>query len=316
MAREFEVIERIARALGSNSERVEVGIGDDAAVLRPPTSKLLATVDMMVEGVHFDRAYSRPDEIGRKLLSINVSDIAAMGGIPRFALASLALPRGTADGFLDEFYVGLREQAKRFGVDIVGGNLTSTTGPMALDLTVLGESSRPIGRGGARVGDCVAVTGALGGAAAGLAALQAWGNDARKKAALPVARQLTPEPRVSEGRQIAAWATSMIDISDGLSSELHHLAKASGCGFKLWLEALPVAEDVAEVGAALKKDALAWVLHGGEDYELLFTFAPEHSKTVENWATVIGEVTAADVVLEDEDGKAVPLAAEGWKHQW
>lgn len=310
---EFETIERIAKWLGKPSARVEVGIGDDAAVVMPPAGKMLVTTDMMVEGVHFDRAYCLPEEIGHKLLAINLSDIAAMGGTPRYGLVSLSLPQGTPESFLEKFYGGLRGLAERFCVDIVGGNITAG-GALALDLCLIGEAQLPVTRAGARVGHKVGVTGGLGGAAAGLAVLQKWGRGRFDDVAKA---QLLPEPRVREATNLAPLLSSLIDISDGLSSELHHLAKSSGVGFRIFRERLPLHVGVAEAARALAVEPWPWVLGGGEDYELLFTFAPEREKEVSAaGATVIGEVVAGGVCLVDSVGKERDLPASGWRHHW
>ncbi len=301
---EFSLIEKIGKIIGSASSGVLVGIGDDTAVLAPPAGggKLLATVDMMVEGVHFNLDWMEPEALGHKALAINLSDIAAMGGAPLYALVSLALPARLSDELIERFYRGMKALAVRFGVGVVGGNLTRTEGPFVVDVTVLGAATENIClRSGTKAGDLVAVTGELGVSAAGLDLLRKRGKAAAGEAA--VRRHLMPEPRVEEGKALArsGVVTSMIDVSDGLASELHHLAKSSGVGVLIDETKIP--------------GNLEWAVGGGEDYELLFTIA--RGKVAPSVAhTIIGEVTAAaeGVRWKRADGKIETLAARGWDH--
>lgn len=303
-AGEFALIARLRRAVRVRTEGALVGIGDDAAVLRPaPGRLLLATADLLVEGVHFDLGLMDPFALGRKAVAVNVSDIAAMGGYPRHALVSLALPsRRATPAFLDPLYRGLEAAGERHGVSLVGGDLGRSLGGVFLGVALLGEvePGRFVRRAGARAGDGVWVTGALGASAAGLAALKSAGppgDTLRQGAGEPprgegraawlaqrigapvegvaaaIEAHLNPEPRVKEGQALAAAgaASAMIDLSDGLASDIGHLCTEGGVSAVVWEDRLPVHPAAPAVAGALGGDPLAWALGGGEDYELLFT---------------------------------------------
>jgi thiamine-monophosphate kinase len=324
---ERELIEKIKGWVPALSPRVKIGIGDDAAVLAPPTGKLLVTVDMMAEGVHFDRTYCQPADLGHKLLAVSLSDIAAMAGNPQYAVVSLAIPAGMADSFLQAFYEGMGELARKFAVDIVGGNLTASLGGLILDLCLMGESATPVARAGARPGHVLAVTGSLGASAIGLLALQRQGREACLRFPGPTSAHLRPEPRVVVGKRIgerAGLVSAMIDVSDGLASETHHLAEQSGVGFHVRESAIPVAADTQEAAAALALDCRKAALEGGEDYELLFTYAPADRSRVEALFhgaetpfTDIGLATAEPGVwLQTAGGNLEKLSPGGWIHRW
>jgi thiamine-monophosphate kinase len=324
---ERQIIEKIQRWIPAVSGRVSTGIGDDAAVLSAPAGKLLVTVDMLAEGVHFDRAYCEPADLGHKLLAVSLSDIASMAGTPLYCVISLALPTGTGEGFLEAFYGGLGQLARQCGVDVVGGNLTASRGGLVLDLCLLGQSGAPALRSGARAGDRLAVTGTLGASAIGLQALRRWGRGACDRFPDVCRAHLRPEPRVRFGQAVGGTATpisAMIDISDGLTSEAHHLAAQSNVGIQIREEAIPVAPATRAAAAALPADWLRAALDGGEDYELLFTFDPAQTAAIEAAArstgtpvTVIGEVTGGGGVWwERAGGTREPLAPGGWTHQW
>lgn len=295
---EFDLIARIEEQLGATG----APLGDDCAVLDLPAGeRLLATVDMLVEGVHFRLQETDPVTLGRRALAINLSDIAAMGGTPRWCLVSLGLPAPTP--FVQRFYAGLAEMAGRHGVLVAGGNLARLPDRMAIDITVLGSAKRPVTRNGARPGDGIYVTGPLGRSATGLRCLLR-GN--RNHPAL-VAAHRDPQPRVQEGQRLAALATAMIDISDGLAQDLGHICERSRVGAHLQSSAIPIDGETRQTAAELGADPLELALHGGEDYELLFTAPPSARAD----ATRIGEVRPAAEGLQI-DGR--PLRAEGWDH--
>lgn len=307
---ERALLERIAKIVGGRGTGVEIGIGDDAAVLMPPAGKLIATVDMVVEGVHFDRAWSDPEAIGHKALAVNLSDIAAMGAEPRYALVSLALPATLDEAWVERLYGGMQPLLERWRVAVVGGNLTRSPGPLAVDVTLLGETASPWLRAGARSGDLVAVTGSLGRAAAGLRCLRRWGRAYPRELAELIRAQVAPEPRLAEAAVLraAGAVTAAIDVSDGLSTELGRLAERSGVGFAIDGD-LPVAASVLEAARALGEEAVEWAWHGGEDYELLFTCRPEAAAAVAKTATVIGTVTAETGVVRR---RGTVIEARGW----
>lgn len=279
---EFGLIERWEREVPGGPGLVR-GIGDDAAILEAtPGAQWLATTDTLVESVHFDLSFTTPEQLGRRALAANLSDIAAMGGRARFALVSLGLETDTDLAVVDSFYRGLTAEASRWGVILVGGDTVRSPRSMIIGITVLGdvEPGRAVRRDGARPGDLLLVTGDLGGSAAGLATLI---SEPSALSALDTryvrevrARHLEPEPRLREARIIAAsGATSMIDVSDGLANEANHLARQSGVSIVIDAEKIPVSEATQAVAKAFNHDPVDWALNGGEDYELLFTAPPE-----------------------------------------
>jgi thiamine-monophosphate kinase len=327
---EFGLIERIRGSLPATGRDVIVGIGDDVAVLRGDGDKvLLATCDVQVEGIHFLKGAIAPRDLGRKALAINLSDIASAGGSPRFALVSLGLPRGLDAGFVDALYVGLREEAERFGLDIIGGNITGTRQGIFVDIFILGEAKRDevALRSGARIGDAILVTGSLGDAAAGVALLlDPELSTSASYATLARSRRDLPTPRVREGRILGAsrLVGAMTDISDGLAGDLGHICERSGVGARIRAASRPVAPENRALAHQARGDEWQFALHGGEDYELLFTLppaaAPELAEVIRRETgtavSLIGEVLPPErgAELELPDGSIVPLEASGWDH--
>lgn len=334
---EFGLIDRIQRALPAPGDDVLVGIGDDVAVLRGDAERVwLATCDAQMEGAHFLRDAIAPRDLGRKALAINLSDIAAMGGTPRFALVSLGLPNDLTVEFVDGLYAGLRAEAETYGVEIVGGNILRSRLGVFIDVFLLGDAPREnvLLRSGARVGDRILVTGTLGDAAAGVALLiDAARTSSERYAAIACARRDTPTPRVREGQLIGAMhqATAMLDVSDGLASDLGHICERSGVGARVFVEKLPVADENralarAARGGDTRDDLRDWhfALYGGEDYELLFTVPESQAAALAEKITcetgtrvsIIGEILPAregrQLILPD--ARVVPLEARGWDH--
>lgn len=278
---EFALIERLVEVLGSVSQGagqgVIRGIGDDAAVLQQtPGTRLLVSCDMLVEGRHFDLAYFTPRDLGWKALAANLSDIAAMGGRPRWALITLGLKPDLKVNFVEEIYAGLALLAEEHGVVIVGGDTCYSPDRLVIDICILGEANRNevAYRSGAVEGDMILVTGQLGASAAGLEWLRRRhemppieGSEELERA------HLTPLPRVKEASILirSGLVGAMNDISDGLASELYEIAQASGCGARIWVERLPISWATMEMARYLGTDPLAWALYGGEDFELLLT---------------------------------------------
>ena len=329
---EFAAIKKIRTLLGPPSDRVEVGIGDDAAVLKAVGKRLLVCSDAMVEKVHFDLSYASPEDVGYKAVAACLSDIAAMNGTPICALISLALPKSKNDYFIEGFYKGASEIAKLCKCDIVGGDLTFSPSGIFIDVTCVGEAQTPIGRNGAKPGDLIAVSGTPGKSAAGLSVLQrTLSFQQNKKWQSLIKAHLRPMPRFDLLATLGVTAnlcTSMIDLSDGLSSELHHLAESSGHGFEIDLAAIPIGPLVRELAAEITADkasdpALAWALSGGEDYELLVTLDPcKHARLLVDLPakdlpglTVIGRVTAEVGVRICTDGTEWhSLPPTGYQH--
>ena len=302
---EFAFLDRLRRALPERPAG-QVGVGDDAAVLE---GGLLLCTDALTEGIHFDLRWSTPGDVGWKALAVNLSDIAAMGGTPRAAVCAVVLAAGRK-GEADDLAAGIMAAAVELGCPLVGGD-TSVGSALTVTVTVVGDS--PAGgavlRQGASPGDSIFVTGPLGGSRAALRALRLG------EAADPVAlaRLQRPVPRLVEGGTAAtAGASAMIDLSDGLSSDLAHLCRASGVGARLEASAVPLGP------GATVDDALA----GGDDYELCFT-APDPVRVAEAFAAAglhlpapIGSVTAGDeVLLGTPNGGSWPLAPGGWEHR-
>ncbi len=321
---EFALIERLRRLVPVTGPGVIVGIGDDTAVL-DLSGHVLATCDIQVEGVHFSRDLCSPADIGWRALAANLSDIAAMGGTPRYALISLALPRETAVDVLDGVYAGLAEAASAHGVVVVGGNVSRTSGPLIIDVMLLGEADKVLRRTGACPGDGVWVTGAVGKAAAGLFLLRHPEVRMAGAGKALTAAHLRPSPRVAVGQALGAsgLVTALIDTSDGTASDLLHLIEASRAGVRLDLARLPMAEGLAAVAQAAGIDPATWALGGGEDYELLFAATPAFEVAAGGLARVTGvPVTRIGEVLPptegrwlvQRDGGRTPLVAMGWDH--
>jgi len=327
---EFPLIERVAQRLPPYRNDVRVGVGDDVAVLRLDDQRYqLATCDIQVEGAHFLRHSITPYQLGRKAAAINLSDIAAKGGMPQHFLVSLALPPDTEVSWVDALYDGLCEEAGQYGADIVGGNMAKTDGPIVVDVFLLGQvrQEEALLRCGARAGDLVLVTGWLGEAAGGMALLlQSDLAVGKEEAEQLLAAHLTPTPRVGEGRAIASkrLATAMIDLSDGLSSDIGHICDESHVGVRIWADRLPVSRATRRVAELTGRLDWALALQGGEDYELCFTAPPEAEREL---AAAVKEATGTEVtcvgeVLPEEgdrwvqvpDGGEIPLKREGWDH--
>jgi thiamine-monophosphate kinase len=323
---EFSLIERIRALTGAGGPSLVLGIGDDTAVIRvTPGHLLLATCDSLIEGRHFLRSRMTAEQLGCRLAAVNLSDIGSMGGAPRWALASLALPAETEVAFVEGFYRGLVAELGRFGAVIAGGNLSGGR-DLLLDLTLLGEAlpEQILRRDGARPGDVILLSGVVGDSAAGRAALDAGLTD--PQFADLIAAHLTPEPRVGAGQAIArsGLARAMLDVSDGLAQDLGHICDASNAGARIEVERLPLSAAMRALSERLGLDPLALALGGGEDYELLLT-APE-GVAVELAAFVHAEtgvrLTAVGRILPLEDGRSLllpggrrePLTAQGWQH--
>ncbi len=334
---EFALIERIRRMLPRPHDAL-LGIGDDCAVLRPTVGRdLLLTTDLLVDGVDFTRQTITPFRLGRKAMGVNLSDIAAMGGLPRAALVTLAIPPDEEIEFVDELYRGLREEGARFAVEVIGGDLSASS-TLMISVTLVGEveAGRAITRSGARPGEQIWVTGRLGAAAAGLIALKAGfrllddqvetpfeaSDSLREAIRQAIERHLCPIPRIREGRALAqaGVASAMIDLSDGLASDLAHLCRESGVSAKIREDQLPVDQAASAIAQHFGQDPLALALQGGEDFELLFTSSWDPADIAAMFpdavtVTAIGKVGEAgqECQIERQDGRAVALTG-GYDH--
>jgi len=315
---EFGLIDLLAKMAAGGDEQLLVGIGDDAAAWKGDTSIQLATVDSLIQGVHFPTEIASWQEIGWKSLAVNLSDIAAMGGTPRYALVSLALPPDTEVDDVTILYTGMLELAKKYKVTIVGGD-TSNAPMVIINVTLLGASpqNKILTRSSAKPGDLIAVTGHLGAAAAGLEMLTRKLKFAPQATARFRQAFFKPTPRIAEGQLLLEQGVkTAIDISDGLLADLNQICKASKVGAKIDAGRVPVEPLVK---AAFGDKALELALTGGEDYELLFTAGAEIMEKVKQAAacpvTVIGEITAnKGVTVVDGKGKPLKMSKAGWEH--
>jgi thiamine-monophosphate kinase len=327
---EDELIAAIARLLSGPAPGVLVGLGDDAAVLAPTSGHQLMTADLLIEGVHFDLSSISPRDLGAKAVTVNVSDVAAMGGSPRAALASIALPPGVDAAWVMELYGGMRDASAEYAVALVGGD-TNRGDLVVVSVSVTGEVApgRAVLRSGARPGNAIVVTGSLGAAAGGLAVSRTHAAKTAEVLSRSWGRNLVdalerPVARVGEGQMLArCGATSMTDLSDGLSKDLSRLCRASGAGALVELAAVPVSEALREGAVSLGVDPLALALGGGEDYELLATLDPGDVEVARRELderfgvrlTRIGTITeGAGLVAVDAEGGQVPLDVAGWDH--
>jgi thiamine-monophosphate kinase len=324
---EDQLVHAVRTILGGESPGVLLGPGDDAALVEQGPHLGVLTADLLIEGVHFERDWIAARDLGHKAVTVNVSDIAAMGGSPRYGLVSLGLPPDVELPWVVELYGGIREAAQDYGMSVVGGD-TSRADRVVLSVAVTGEVApgRAVTRSGARPGNRIVVTGTLGAAAGGLRLARSgersavgseWGH--RLLAALD-----RPTARVGEGQTLAgAGATAMLDLSDGLSTDLGRLCAESGVGAAVDLAAVPVEPALEPLGAAIGVAPLDLALAGGEDYELLATIAPEAAAGAaasiqERFGTAltdIGEIRATGgVVAIAADGTEFPLEPRGWDH--
>jgi len=291
--KERDLIDQIHRLTESNSDQLLKGIGDDCAVIRKNRDTAwLLTMDTLLEGVHFDRTLHPPDQLAEKSLAVNISDIAAMGGKPLFVLLSLGLPRKFSEQWFEQFSAGLARTLADYGCLLVGGDTVASPEGISLTLTVIGEArqSEVLYRSTARIGDTLWVSGPLGLSAAGFELLRSGRRDTLTLQSL-VAAHLRPRARVGLGRQLSKSGVvhAMIDISDGLATDLAHLTQASGVGAKISADKLFVHPDLLKAAEVLGKAPLEWMLKGGEDYELLFTAAPEDTDAIVRLAAGSGQ---------------------------
>jgi len=312
---EKKLIRQIRRS-ARGGKSVVTGIGDDSAVLRVPSGhEVLVTTDFTIENVHFRRDWHRPELVGRRCLTRGLSDIAAMGGEPRAAFLSLAVASDVPQKWVNRFLKGLLDVAKEFKVPLAGGDTAQSAGGIQADIVVVGSvpKGKAVLRSGAKAGDRIYVTGELGGSAAALARLAE-----SKQVGAAYSRYFRPRPGPLARVAVGQWlrrrgvASAMIDLSDGLSTDLEHLCEESQVGAEIEAEAIPR----ARVGRGKKRVALELALHGGDDYELLFTSAAAVPSVVAGVrVTRIGRTTkSAGMRLIGADGKARPLKAGGWEH--
>jgi thiamine-monophosphate kinase len=315
---EEEVIRLVQSLAGETTDEQVVGIGDDAAVLHLGGAGYCVTTDMLVEGVHFDLAYTRPVELGRKAMAANLSDLAAMGARPRWGFLSLGLPAPPAQRLVEGILGGVMEMCHRHAVNLAGGD-TVRAPQVVLNLCLVGAAG-PAGavlRSGARPGDAVCVSGRLGAAAGGLAWLAGGGGRGDAEAGDCLRAFLDPAPRVAAGRALAESGRlhAMMDLSDGLATDLARLAVASQAGARLREKRLPVDQATRGLAARLGADPLEWALRGGEDFELLFACAPDDVPLLAQLAAEAEDGLAVTRVGEITAGRGVSLVRAGGREE-
>lgn len=327
---EFGLIEHLTENFEINNTYTVKGIGDDAAVIDNGKKMTVVTTDMLVEQIHFDLQYVPMQHLGYKSIIVNLSDIYAMHATPHHVTVSLAVSNRFSLEALEELYAGIKHACERYHVDLVGGDTTSSTRGLVISVTAIGDAleNEIVYRSGAKEGDLVCVSGDLGAAYMGLQLLEREKKvflenpsvqpDLQNKKHI-VGKQLRPEARrdiIHFLKENKILPTSMIDISDGLSSELLHICKQSGCGVHVYEEEIPVHEETKEMAFEFSLDPTMCALNGGEDYELLFTAELQHENKILSHGniSVIGKVTNAlsGAMLETKGGKMIPLVAQGW----
>ncbi len=338
---EFGLIDHLTKDIKLKNESTKYGVGDDCAVLHYPDKEVLVTTDMLMEGVHFDLTYTDLKHLGYKSAMVNISDIFAMNGTPRQMTVSLALSKRFTVEDLEQFYSGLRLACEKWDIDIVGGDTTSSFTGLAISITCIGEADRDdiVYRNGARETDLVCVSGDLGAAYMGLQLLERektvyyqMVDEAKKKGrSIPdfqpdfagkeylLQRQLNAEARgdiIEQLRQAGIRPTAMMDISDGLSSELMHICKQSGVGCRVFEKNIPIDYQTAVMAEELNMNVTTCALNGGEDYELLFTVPIGDHEKIQQLDDVhlIGHITKPSLgqVLVTRDNQEFELKAQGW----
>jgi thiamine-monophosphate kinase len=324
---ETDLITALAREFGPSPSRVVVGIGDDCAALAlNGPDYLLWTVDTLVEGVHFDLAYTTLSQLGWKSLAVNLSDIAAMGGVPQYALLSLGWPPARDRHLALEFAAGLAQVAQEYGVAVIGGDTVASPPGLVVTITLTGQvpGAQILRRSTARVGDLIFVTGPLGEAAAGLEILR-QGLELTPNLQTPLLEaHLRPRPQLAAGRLLAqeGLATSLIDTSDGVATDLYHICQASGVGARLKYSSVPISPRVQTAVPYLNRAPLTLALTGGEDYLLLFTSSPENvGRLAQSFSEAglpvplpLGRIVSGDRVILETSSGDVDISGKGYDH--
>lgn len=329
---EFGLIDHLTSGFSPTQESTKVGVGDDAAVIDHGAYYQVLTTDLLLEGVHFDLVYTPMKHLGYKAVVVNLSDVYAMNAAPRQITVSLGISGKFSVEAMEEFYAGVKLACDRFHVDLVGGDTSGSLTGLVISVTAVGTVLKEelALRSGALPNQLICVSGDLGAAFMGLKILerekQLHVDDPEFQPKLSgydyiLERFLKPEPRVDvllELKEAGIKPGAMIDISDGLSSELLHLCKHSECGCQVYDERIPVADETAEAAGEFGMEAMVAALHGGEDYELLFTVPlSDHDKVASiKGISIIGNITDKKglALLVGNDGNAIPLQAQGWDH--
>jgi thiamine-monophosphate kinase len=308
---EFSRIRELSKLFASDSRAIQLGIGDDAAILKPQAQPLVFSVDVSVEGVHFDRAFLSWAQVGARAMTAAVSDLAAMGARPLAALCSLVAPPLSNDDFL-ALHEGIAQAARDYACPVIGGNLASGA-QLSLSTTVIGTLQGPaLYRSGAQPGDHIYVTGPLGSCALGLTLLQLLAASA--EGAPFVAAWRAPKARIEQGLALSGKATAAVDVSDGALADLGHICESSNLGAIIEAESIPLAPGMRELAHKLHKDPLALALTGGEDYELIYTLPPSAADPAHG--TRIGKMLdePGPIQVIDQNGEPISLTTHGYQH--
>ncbi|MFC6266860.1 thiamine-phosphate kinase [Frigoriflavimonas asaccharolytica] len=328
---EFGLIKHITQNFGIKNSTTELGIGDDATIINPENKKVVISTDILAEGVHFNLGYVPLKHLGYKAVTVNLSDIAAMNATPTQILVSIAASNRFPVEAFEEIYDGIALACDKYKVDLVGGDTTSSQSGLLISITAIGieNSENLVKRSTAKPNDLLVVTGDLGGAYAGLQILErehtVFLADPNMQPEMEgydyiLERQLKPEARTDIKailEELAIKPTSMIDVSDGLASEILHLSDQSKCGFRLYEEKIPMDSLTISTAEELNLNPVMCALNGGEDYELLFTIAPEDFEKIKNHPdfTIIGHATDLDqgnMMVARGSGELITLRAQGW----
>ncbi|WP_319499752.1 thiamine-phosphate kinase [uncultured Draconibacterium sp.] len=329
---EFGLIDRLTKAINIKNESTVKGVGDDAAILDFKEKQVVVSSDLLTEGIHFNLMYVPLKHLGYKAVVVNLSDIYAMNAIPKQVTVSMAVSGKFSVEALEDLYEGIHLACEQYNVDLVGGDTTSSLTGLTLSITAIGEAEKDdiVMRSGAKPNDILCVSGDLGGAYMGLQLLERENEVFKVNENMQpkldgydyiLERQLKPEARgdiIAAFKRLGIKPTSMIDISDGLSSEIMHLCKNSGVGCSLFEDKVPMDYQTKQMAEEFNINPLVAALNGGEDYELLFTLPLEDYEKIKNDPdfTVIGHMTEAGegVNLQTTGGSSIPLEAQGWNH--
>lgn len=329
---EFGLIQKLSSSFKNQNTSTLLGIGDDSAIIKPNKEHTVISTDLLIENIHFHLSYTPLKHLGYKAVAVNLSDIYAMNAKPTHITVSLALSNRFSLEALEELYAGIQLACERFGVDLIGGDTSSSNSGLMISITAVGEADiqKVTKRNGAKENDLICVSGDLGGAYIGLQILEReriafTGNETIQpdlsNYSYILERQLKPEPRqdvIEALEKLGVVPTSMIDVSDGLSSDLMHIAHQSGMGCVIYEEKIPIDYETSRTAEELGLDPLIAALNGGEDYELLFTVSlADYDKIKdEKRIHVIGHITeaAAGYQLIGKGGSQIPLVAQGWNH--
>lgn len=329
---EFGLIDHLTKKFSLQNQSSVKGIGDDAAVINNNGLQTVVSTDLLVEGIHFDMMYTPLKHLGYKSVVVNVSDIYAMNAMPQQITISLAVPARFSVEALSEIYEGIHLACKLYGVDLVGGDTTSSLSGLTISVTAIGQANPEelVYRNGAKPGNLICVTGDLGAAYLGLQILEREKQiyvehpgvqPELEESQYLISRQLKPEARrdvIRYFREMGLKPTAMMDLSDGLSSDIMHICKQSGTGCIINEAAVPVSEETYQTALKFNMDPITCALNGGEDYELLFTIDEQDESKIagEEAFSIVGQITRAEdgYLLITRSGNKHPLTSQGWKH--